>query len=177
MKILLSLRPFTLQAQPFPKLPRQTPLTTSRGASLQSIFTMSSPISGSLKRKADNFTSASHPEAKKPKSDGSITSFFGAPKSVSTSSKHTSTANAISSPSVQGPKFDKGKWIAKLTSEQKTLLKLEIDTLDESWLAHLKDEIVTPGFLDLKRFLKSEIDAGKKVFPPLEEVYSWLVNV
>ena len=135
---------------------------------------MSSPIDGSLKRKANNLPSSSPAELKKPKTDASITSFFGAPKSVANSSKPAgSVANKFSSTSPATPKFDKAKWVAKLTPEQRTLLKLEIDTLDESWLAHLKEEILTPSFLNLKRFLKSEIDSGKKVFPPLGEIYSW----
>ncbi len=125
----------------------------------QSKFIMSSPIYGTLKRKPNNLPPSSPTEAKKPKTDSSITSFFGAPKSIATS------------PAI--PKFDKAKWVAKLTPEQRTLVKLEIDTLDESWLAHLKDEILAPSFLNLKRFLKNEIDSGKKVFPPLEEIYSW----
>lgn len=60
-----------------------------------------------------------------------------------------------------------------MTDEQKQLLKLEIDTLDSSWLAHLKDEIVTKEFLDLKRFLDREAAAGKKIFPPRGDIYSW----
>lgn len=95
--------------------------------------------------------------------DSAITSFFGAPKSCSIGA----TTNA---PHVI---FNKEKWVAGLSAEQKGLLKLEIETLDESWLAHLKDEIVSREFLDLKRFLKSEVDSGAKVFPPMEEVYSW----
>jgi uracil-DNA glycosylase len=50
---------------------------------------------------------------------------------------------------------------------------LEIDTLDESWLAYLKDEVVTTEFLNLKRFLKKEKDSKAKIFPPEEDVYSW----
>jgi uracil-DNA glycosylase len=144
--------------------------------SIQSIIRMSFPTGGSLKRKANNLPSSSPADAKKTKTDASITSFFGAPKSNSSSTKTTGNAsNGFSSTGAATPKFDKAKWIAKLTPEQRTLVKLEIDTLDESWLAHLKDEILTPEFLQLKRFLKSEIDSGKKVFPPMEEVYSWLV--
>lgn len=60
-----------------------------------------------------------------------------------------------------------------MTDEQKELLKLEIDTLDPSWLAHLKDEIMSKEFLDLKRFLDREAGAGKKIFPPREDIYSW----
>ena len=113
----------------------------------------------SLKRKAD--TAAAN-DSKKPKKDASLTSFFGQPKI-------TPASNATSTPEAQGiaPSWDKEKWVAGLTAEQKDLLKLEIDTLDPTWLAHLKDEIVTPSFLGLKRFLKKEIDAKKTVFPPL----------
>jgi uracil-DNA glycosylase len=53
------------------------------------------------------------------------------------------------------------------------LLKLEINTLHESWLAHLKDELITKEFLDLKRFLKREVESGKKIFPESKDVYSW----
>lgn len=70
-------------------------------------------------------------------------------------------------------KFDKTNWVEKLTPEQKDLLALEIASLDESWLAQLKDEIVTKDFLDLKRFLKREHESGKKIFPPAADVYSW----
>ena len=71
------------------------------------------------------------------------------------------------------PKFDKAKWVEKLTPEQKDLLALEIASLDETWLSQLKDEIVTKDFLDLKRFLKKEHENGKKIFPPASDVYSW----
>ncbi|KAK5014206.1 uracil DNA glycosylase, partial [Cryomyces antarcticus] len=119
----------------------------------------------SLKRKAVDLAAA---KAKKPKANGSITSFFGAPKP----NPATSSTNA-DQPWPAPAKFDKEAWIAKLTDEQKELLKLEIETLHESWLAHLKDEVVSKEFLALKRFLKSERESGKTVFPPMEEVYSW----
>ncbi|KAJ5387307.1 Uracil-DNA glycosylase [Penicillium cosmopolitanum] len=115
-------------------------------------------VSPALKRKADN--SASSPaDSKKPKG-GSITSFFGAPKPKPA---NTQSGNASSPP--RPTSFNKEKWVASLKPEQKELLQLEIDTLDESWLAHLKDEIVTPEFLNLKRFLKKEKDSKAKVFP------------
>ena len=105
----------------------------------------------SLKRKAAELAAG---EAKKTKANSSITSFFGAPK-----------AKAV--------EFDKAKWVESLTDEQKDLLKLEIHSLHESWLAHLKDEIVTKDFLDLKRFIKEELRMQKTIFPPLQDVYSW----
>ncbi|GAD98646.1 uracil DNA N-glycosylase Ung1, putative [Paecilomyces variotii No. 5] len=117
-----------------------------------------------VKRNA-NHLSSSPDSAKKPKANGSITSFFGAPK------PRVEITNGSSSPTVS--KFNKDKWVASLTPEQKELLQLEIDTLDVSWLAHLKDELVTPEFLNLKRFLKKEKDAGVTVFPPEKDIYSW----
>ena len=106
----------------------------------------------SLKRKAADLAST----AKKPRADASITSFFAAPGSAAVS-----------------PNFDKTKWVESLTTEQRELLKLEIETLHESWLAALKDEVRTPEFLALKRFLNDERKAGKKIFPPEGEIYSW----
>lgn len=109
-----------------------------------------------LKRKAG--PNGSSPDAKKPKQNGTLTSFFTAPKNGATAA---------------GPKFNKEKWAAGLTEEQRQLLKLEIDTLDESWLSVLKDDLVTPTFLGLKRFLEKEEKSGVKVFPPKEDIYSW----
>jgi uracil-DNA glycosylase len=113
-----------------------------------------------LKRKAG---AAGGNDAKKPKANGNIASFFGAPKPAAKGS-------GADAPAL---KFDKQKWVDSLTPEQKTLLQLEIDTLHESWLAHLKDDITTTQFLDLKRFLQAETKAGRKWFPPAEDVYSW----
>lgn len=121
----------------------------------------------SLKRKATDIATA---EVKKPKANSSITSFFGPPKPNPTASG--SDAAKAQSQSASTP-FDKEKWVNSLTDEQKQLLRLEIGTLHESWLAVLKDEITSKEFLNLKRFLKSEVESGKKVFPPSEDVYSW----
>jgi uracil-DNA glycosylase len=122
----------------------------------------------SLKRKAGEIATDA---AKKPK-NASITSFFGAPKPnpvvASNKSKPDPTAPATT-PIV----FDKEAWVAKLSDEQKELLKLEIDTLHESWLGALKDEVTSDSFLNLKRFLKREQESGAKIFPPMEDVYSW----
>lgn len=123
----------------------------------------------SLKRKAEPLGSS--PTDQKKQKQGSLTAFFGAPKPAATDNK----PNAAASSATPAPtaKFDKEKWISSLTSRQKTLLKLEIDTLDPSWLAQLKDDITSPWFCELKTFLQNEIDTGKKIFPPLDEVYSW----
>ena len=98
---------------------------------------------------------------------------------ATTASIFTSVAAAPPPPAEAAaplPKFDKAKWVEKLTPEQKDLLALEIASLDETWLSQLKDEIVTKDFLDLKRFLKKEHESGKKIFPPAADVYSWYVN-
>ncbi|KAL6876643.1 uracil-DNA glycosylase-like protein [Trichoderma novae-zelandiae] len=116
-----------------------------------------------LKRKAA--TIGNETEAKKPKANGSIASFFGAvPKPAG--------ASPVSAPS-PAAKFDKAKWVEGLTAEQKELLKLEIETLHDSWLALLKDDVTSKEFLELKKFLNRETAAGKKWFPPKEDVYSW----
>lgn len=137
-----------------------------------------------LKRKAGGLAATAAGAAKKPKANASITSFFKQPASEVKSSgaaTQTSPLSSLTSPSpsdppIAAPKFDKAKWLEKLNEEQKELLKLEIETLHESWLAQLKDEILTKEFLDLKRFLKREKDSGKTLFPPMEDVYSWYIK-
>lgn len=117
----------------------------------------------SLKRKA---AAAATDASKKTKQNGSITAFFGPPKT---------DPNAPPKQTAAAAKFDKDAWVAKLTDEQKDLLQLELDTMHESWLPHLKDVLVTPQFLQLKRFLKQELASGKTVYPPMKDVYSWCV--
>ncbi|KAH9892072.1 uracil-DNA glycosylase [Xylariomycetidae sp. FL2044] len=134
-------------------------------------------MSSSLKRKSDGALKATDAN-KKPKVNASITSFFGPPKSSPSSSNKSATNGPASSPTsaASAPpavRFDKAKWVATLTPEQKKHLALEIQTLDPSWLAHLKDEITSPEFMALKKFLDSEVKSGKKVFPPREDVYAW----
>ncbi|KAJ5536793.1 Uracil-DNA glycosylase [Penicillium frequentans] len=123
-------------------------------------------VTPALKRNADHLSTPAS-DTKKPKG-GSITSFFGVPKP-----KVLSTQDNGVAPAARSNSFSKERWVSSLTAEQKDLLQLEIDTLDESWLAHLKDDVTTPEFLNLKRFLKKEKDSKAKVFPPNEDVYSW----
>jgi len=70
-------------------------------------------------------------------------------------------------------KFDKQAWIKTLTPQQKQLLDLEINTMDDSWLAVLHEEMTKPYFLDLKKFLEDEWKSGKVIFPPKKDIYSW----
>ncbi|EEP80834.1 uracil-DNA glycosylase [Uncinocarpus reesii 1704] len=121
------------------------------------------PTSNSLKRHATHL-STTVASTKRSKPNQTITSFFKA-----STEKGENDSNI-------GPglaKFNKEEWVQSLTSEQRELLKLEIDTLEDSWLAHLKDELLTKEFLNLKRFLLKEIASGVEVFPPLSDVYSW----
>lgn len=150
------------------------PILSSSPSQL-SRFLVTLPTMSSLKRKASNLPASS--DAKKAKQNSSITSFFSAPKAAGGTTNGSSKAGGSGLPAADppAPKFDKQKWVAGLTDEQRKLLQLEIDTMDESWLAHLKDEITTKEFLELKRFLERETAAGKKWFPPKEDVYSWYV--
>lgn len=154
----------------------------------------------SLKRKA---TDLAADEARKPKANGNIAAFFSAaaaPKPAATASSAATDGSASkgtgaaavsngTTPVTSGAaaaapaavftaqsKFDKEAWVAKLTDEQKELLQLEIDTLHESWLGPLRDELTSKSFLDLKRFIKKEKESGKTIFPPLPDVYSWYVS-
>lgn len=129
---------------------------------LNSLPVANMPSPSGVKRDA-NHLSTPAADAKKPKANGSITSFFGAPKPKPGAVRPSTTSSS----------FNKEKWVATLTPEQKELLQLEIDTMDESWLAQLKEEIVKPEFLALKRFLQKEKQAGVKVFPPENDIYSW----
>ena len=147
---------------------------------LQSSTITAFSLKMSLKRKA---TDVAVDAAKKAKQDSSITSFFGQPKAKASTaatngsepaSSQTEPASSQVQPETTAPAtFDKEAWAAKLTPEQKELLKLEIDTLHESWFAALKDELLSKDFLELKRFLKKEAETGKTIFPPSKDVYSW----
>jgi len=151
-----------------------------------------------LKRKAADVATASS------KRQATLNTFFGTPKvpgsspfSVKSDSKDEpksspptslsgephppSSINTVSAFSSLGartatPKFNKKAWVEKLTDEQKELLNLEIHTLHETWLAQLKDEVLSNEFLELKRFLKKEQEAGKTIFPPPQDVYSWYLH-
>ncbi|KAH3670721.1 hypothetical protein OGAPHI_001236 [Ogataea philodendri] len=68
--------------------------------------------------------------------------------------------------------FDKQKWIDSLTPDQKDLLRLEIESMDVSWLSLIHQELTKPYFLNLKRYLQTEWK-NQTIFPPKENVYSW----
>ncbi|PIA13297.1 uracil-DNA glycosylase [Coemansia reversa NRRL 1564] len=51
--------------------------------------------------------------------------------------------------------------------------RLELATIDSSWLTRLEPELTKPYFRELKRFLKQQHAAGKEVYPLAQDVYSW----
>lgn len=127
-----------------------------------SVTITSATMSGRIKRKAAETATST------PKKARAITSFF-TPSGGSVSSSSSSPLPKSAAVS----KFDKLKWISKLSDEQRSLLSLEINTMHDSWLGALKEELVTPDFLSLKRFLQGEKEKGKRVYPPEEDIYSW----
>jgi len=178
------------------KLPHHPNFSQTIFLFLQASFTVT--MATPLKRKAADVATSSS------KKQATLNTFFGTPKvpssspfSVKSDSKDdpkssppdstsgepqppssTNTVSAFSSLGAPAAtqKFDKKAWVEKLTDEQKDLLKLEIHSLHESWLAQLKDEVLSKEFLELKRFLKNEKEAGKTIFPPPEDVYSWYLH-
>lgn len=132
----------------------------------------------SLKRKASALPLGDAKKSKVNGSQSSIASFFSSPR---TPAKASTTGVPTSSPPINTEADAipveqtewKKKWVDKLTPEVKSLLVLEIESLDESWLKELKDEVTSPSFLELKRFLKKEHESGKKIFPPAIDVYAW----
>lgn len=59
-----------------------------------------------------------------------------------------------------------------LSSNLRTLLSLELETIDDSWFPHLMDEFKKPYFVKLKQFVTKE-QADHTVFPPAKDIYSW----
>lgn len=104
--------------------------------------------------------------AKKVKS-AAITSFF---KKDGVS--HSSTPRTAAPSLTPDTPFDKSEWVTQLEPAQKELLALEIDTLHESWLSALHQELTKPYFLRLKEYLAKERKT-QVVFPPDKDIYSW----
>ncbi|KAI8583452.1 hypothetical protein K450DRAFT_223748 [Umbelopsis ramanniana AG] len=86
----------------------------------------------------------------------------------------STTDKAVSSLAVaKAAPINKSDLEKDLTEEQKTLLKLELETLNPEWLRILKPELTKPSFLKLKSFLENEKKQGNKIFPPENDIYSW----
>jgi len=103
----------------------------------------------SLKRKG--VTIADSAELKRPKKDGTLTSFFGAPKPAVSKKQRRSTHGSV--PGLRSSNSTRTHGCHP-EARTKRMLKLEIDTLDSSWLAQLKEELISTSFLNLKRFCK-----------------------
>lgn len=69
--------------------------------------------------------------------------------------------------------FDKDVWAQTLSEGQRRLLQLELETMHVSWLAELKDVLITPQFLSLKEFLEKEKKEKRIVYPAEADIYSW----
>lgn len=104
------------------------------------------------------------PESTKKVKSAAITSFF-----KTDGITQSSTPRAAPTPKTH---FSKPEWLKTLDQAQKDLLQLEIDTLEDSWLSVLHQELTKPYFLKLKEFLTKERKAHT-VFPPEQDVYSW----
>lgn len=59
-----------------------------------------------------------------------------------------------------------------LKPHEAALLSLELETMDDTWFAKLKDEFSKPYFLKLKEFV-TEQQKNCTVFPPPSDIYSW----
>ncbi|KAF9162503.1 hypothetical protein DFQ26_003466 [Actinomortierella ambigua] len=96
------------------------------------------------------------------------------PAAPSTSTS-TSTSTSITTTSTKvPPTFQEKIDILKgLKPEQEELLRLEQNTMEATWLKALHSELTKPYFLELKKFLKAQNEAGKNIFPPKHEIYSW----
>ncbi|GJJ08273.1 hypothetical protein Clacol_002483 [Clathrus columnatus] len=73
-------------------------------------------------------------------------------------------------PSLNSIPLNLDAFTASLTPEECSLLKLEMETMNKSWLKVLTDEIKKPYFLSLKKWLASEGLEGAKsastIYPP-----------
>ncbi|KAK9453402.1 uracil-DNA glycosylase-like protein [Dipodascopsis uninucleata] len=126
------------------------------------IKSASSKISTSTNSNSLKSTDSGNKDDKKLNSDKQLTP-----------AKGSSPAFIVNGIKTAGEPFDKAQWVDTLSGEERDLLRLEIDTMGESWLAVLKDEIRKPYFLNLKRFLVKEARAGTTILPPSGDVYSW----
>ncbi|KAG0231181.1 uracil DNA glycosylase [Actinomortierella wolfii] len=106
------------------------------------------------------------------KSDENATTKTESSSSSSPSKTATTTAlsPAAAALAASAAKID---ILKNLKPEQQELLRLEQNTMDGTWLKALQAEFTKPYFLELKKFLKAQNEAGKNIFPPKHEIYSW----
>ncbi|KAJ1956912.1 uracil DNA glycosylase [Dipsacomyces acuminosporus] len=63
--------------------------------------------------------------------------------------------------------------LSGLSDDFRKEYRLELDTIDPSWLQYLLPQIKQPYFAQLKKFLKEEDQKGKTIYPQAIDVYSW----
>lgn len=123
--------------------------------------------------------SAAASVSKKPRVDASVTS----PKAEAVEDEQpvasTSTSTTIAS-SATNAKIEAFKSSLSTSGDpsEAELLKLELDTIEETWLQALLPAIKSSTFLSLKRFLWKEGLRGvdikqNSIFPPAQDIYSW----
>ncbi|KAF8920227.1 uracil-DNA glycosylase-like protein [Mucidula mucida] len=90
------------------------------------------------------------------------------------------TACEARSNKAQRDPFSLSAFQDSLSESERALLQLECESMGNSWLKLLKDEIKKPYFVQLKKFLWDEGVRGvsdsllpPKVYPPAKDIYSW----
>ncbi|CAL9732177.1 uracil-DNA glycosylase [Monosporozyma unispora] len=66
----------------------------------------------------------------------------------------------------------KNNFFSKLDDKTRSLLNLELLTMDDSWFEKLQSEFTKSYFQELKTFVQNE-QASQTVFPPPRDIYSW----
>ncbi|TFK98679.1 uracil-DNA glycosylase [Pterulicium gracile] len=100
---------------------------------------------------------------------------------TSTNKSVVSTSSKPSGPAVASiSEFSLTKFKESLNPEERKLLLLECEAMDESWLALLEKEIRKPYFLRLKTFLWQEgihdlgdIKVPLRCYPHPKDIYAW----
>ncbi|KAJ2771076.1 uracil DNA glycosylase [Coemansia nantahalensis] len=104
-----------------------------------------------------------------------LDAYFGAPagKKPAKSPRAAPTEAPKAAPKkapAAGPAEDQAAEPAELDASE---YALELETIDASWLPHLRAELSKPSFRQLKKFLREQHEQGKQIFPPARDVYSW----
>lgn len=92
---------------------------------------------------------------------------------VPSASGSNSAKKAKRSTTLTSLPFSRSTFIASLSStstskgqaSERDLLQLECETMEISWMRALQEDIRSPAFLELKRFLHGEKSKGVKVYP------------
>ena len=82
-------------------------------------------------------------------------------------------ARPAPTPTKTAPIFSKPAPVPTIAEDQSDPLSLERQTMDPEWFQRLEPELRSDYFGQLKRFLASEQQSGKKIYPPKHLIYSW----